>query len=240
MARIQTKTASKPKRGAPSSELLSAEALEPIKAGAVAMEQKSLGEFGPYLAMRPLGRQVQEALDSTLRDLAPGGVLALDFDGVEMMDYSFADEAIGTIFSRMSGKEYPDRYMVLLVKDDPVSHALLENVEVALAQREAAAIVVPVDDLGELRRTLADPNADGDAQIDWRVIGKLPDHLVETLDAVMKRGTATVRDVVEALSLESVTACNNRIARLHQLRLVRRKAAIVPEGGRLYCYSGVF
>ncbi len=204
------------------------------------MEQKSLGEFGPYLAMRPLGRQVQESLDGALRDLAPGGVLALDFEGVEMMDYSFADEAIGTIFSRMSGKEYPDRYMVLLVKDDPVSQALLENVEVALAQREAAAIVVPVDDLGELRRTLADPNADSDAQIDWRVIGKLPEHLVETLDAVMKRGSATVRDVVEALSLESVTACNNRIARLHQLRLVRRKAAIVPEGGRLYCYSGVF
>ncbi len=240
MARIQTKTASKPKGGASSPESLSVEALEPIKAGAVAMEQKSLGEFGPYLAMRPLGRQVQESLDSTLRDLAPGGVLALDFEGVEMMDYSFADEAIGTIFSRMSGKEYPDRYMVLLVKDDPVSQALLENVEVALAQREAAAIVVPVDDLGELRRTLADPNADGDAQIDWRVIGKLPEHLVETLDAVMKRGSATVRDVVEALSLESVTACNNRIARLHQLRLVRRKAAIVPEGGRLYCYSGVF
>jgi len=240
MARIQTKSTSKPKRDAPSPETQGGEAPQSIKAGAVAMEQKSLGEFGPYLAMRPLGRQVQEALDGALRDLAPGGVLALDFDGVEMMDYSFADEAIGTIFSRMSGKEYPDRYMVLLVKDDAVSQALLENVEVALAQREAAAIVVPVDDLGELRRTLADPNAEGDVQIDWRVIGKLPEHLVETLDAVMKRGTATVRDVVEALSLESVTACNNRIARLHQLRLVRRKAAIVPEGGRLYCYSGVF
>ena len=32
----------------------------------------------------------------------------------------------------MSGKEYPDRYLVLIVKDDPVSQALLENVEVAL------------------------------------------------------------------------------------------------------------
>ncbi len=240
MARIQTKVPAKPRRGvlAPEEEvLLDGEA---PREGAVAMQQKSLGEFGPYLAMRPLGRQVQESLDGSLRDLAPGGVLALDFDGVEMMDYSFADEAIGTIFSRMSTKEYPDRYMVLLVKNDAIAQALLENVEVALAQREAAAIVVPVDDLGELRRTLADPYADGEARINWRVIGKLPDHLIETLDAVMKRGTATVRDVVDALSLESVTACNNRIARLHQLRLVRRKAAIVPEGGRLYCYSGVF
>ena len=208
------------------------------------MHKKSLGEFGPFLAMRPLGRQAQESIDEALRALPPGGVLAIDFDGVEMMDYSFADEALGTIFSRMSGKEYPDRYLVLIVKDDPVSNALLENVEVALSQRDAAAITVPLAELPQLELTLAREESQaregGQSTLTWRVIGKLPDHLVETLGAVMNQGQATVRDVVEALQLESVTACNNRIARLHQLRLVRRKAAIVPEGGRLYCYSGVF
>lgn len=211
------------------------------------MQTKSLGDFGPYLAMRPLGRQVQDALDAALRALPPGGVLAIDFDGVEMMDYSFADEAIGTIYSRMGGKEYPDRYMVLLVKDDPVSQALLENVEVALAQRDAAAIAVPAEDLADLVKLLeADrgkatkTSIESNSSVAWRVIGKLPEHLIETLGAVMNQGQSTVRDIVDTLQLESVTACNNRIARLHQLRLVRRKAAIVPEGGRLYCYSGVF
>lgn len=208
------------------------------------MHKKSLGEFGPFLAMRPLGRQVQESIDEALRALPAGGVLAIDFDGVEMMDYSFADEALGTIFSRMSGKEYPDRYLVLLVKDDPVAIALLENVEVALSQRDAAAITVPISELPQLELTLAREDeaatGNGKSTVKWRVIGKLPDHLIETLGAVMNQGQATVRDVVEALQLDSVTACNNRIARLHQLRLVRRKAAIVPEGGRLYCYSGVF
>jgi len=208
------------------------------------MQKKSLGEFGPFLAMRPLGRQVQESIDEALRALPAGGVLAIDFDGVEMMDYSFADEALGTIFSRMSGKEYPDRYLVLLVKDDPVALALLENVEVALSQRNAAAITVPISELPQLELTLAreeeGATGHGKSTVKWRVIGKLPDHLIETLGAVMNQGQATVRDVVEALQLDSVTACNNRIARLHQLRLVRRKAAIVPEGGRLYCYSGVF
>jgi hypothetical protein len=212
-----------------------------------AMEKKSLGEFGPYLAMRPLGRQVQDSLDAALRALPPGGVLAIDFDGVEMMDYSFADEALGTIYSRMGGKEYPDRYMVLIVKDDAVSQSLLENVEVALVQRDAAAITVPFEELSALAKTLsadrektAKSSDSGDAPVAWKVIGKLPDHLIETLGAVMNQGQATVRDIVDTLQLESVTACNNRIARLHQLRLVRRKAAIVPEGGRLYCYSGVF
>ena len=209
------------------------------------LEKKSLGEFGPYLAMRPLGKQVQDALDIALRALPAGGVLAVDFQGVQMMDYSFADEALGTIYSRMSTKEYPDRYMVLLVEDDPVSQALLENVEVALSQREAAAIAVPGADLPVLHEAIVRALAGKEPLAAhrpgaWKVIGKLPEHLIETLGAVMEKGSATVRDVVDTLGLDSVTACNNRIARLHQLRLVRRKAAIVPEGGRLYCYSGVF
>src|SRR5688572_5089832 len=105
--------------------------------------RQSLGEFGKQLAMRPRGRQVQEALDRMLRKLPPGGVLVVDFDDVEMMDYSFADEALGTLYSRMAAKEYPDRYLVLVVSDDEVSEALLENVEVALSQREVAALVLP-------------------------------------------------------------------------------------------------
>ncbi len=209
------------------------------------LEKKSLGEFGPFLAMRPLGKRVQEALDSALRALPAGGVLAVDFKGVQMMDYSFADEALGTIYSRMGTKEYPDRYMVLLVEDDEISQALLENVEVALSQREAAAIAVSAEDFPALQEAIVRALAgkeplQGHRPESWKVIGKLPEHLIETLGAVMEKGSATVRDVVDTLGLDSVTACNNRIARLHQLRLVRRKAAIVPEGGRLYCYSGVF
>ena len=38
--------------------------------------------------------------------LRPGGVLVVDFSGVEMMDYSFADEALGTLFSRMAAREF--------------------------------------------------------------------------------------------------------------------------------------
>ena len=100
---------------------------------------------------------------------------------------------------------------------------------------------MPFEEVPRLELTLEHEGEAGrENVVAWRVIGKLPEHLVETLGAVMSQGQATVRDVVESLQLDSVTACNNRIARLHQLRLVRRKAAIVPEGGRLYCYSGVF
>ena len=86
--------------------------------------RQSLGEFGKQLAMRPLGRQVQEKLDARLRGLSAGGVLVVDFEGVEMMDYSFADEALGTILSRMAAKEYPDRHLVIETKGDELGDAL--------------------------------------------------------------------------------------------------------------------
>jgi len=198
------------------------------------LKNLSMGEFGKLLAMRPQGKRVQESLDAHLRSLPPGGVLILDFDNVEMMDYSFADEALGTLYSRLSAKEYPDRYLVLLTDESEITQALLENVEVALNQREVAALVVPRSAFGKSRGA-----QESNGKVDWRIIGQLPEHLIETLSAVIDKEEVTVRDLVDALGLDSVTACNNRIARLHQLRLVRRKASIVPEGGRQYCYSSV-
>ena len=184
--------------------------------------RQSLGEFGSMLAMRPQGRRVQESLDARLRALPPGGVLIVDFDGVEMMDYSFADEALGTIYSRMAAKEYPDRHLVL--------EALLENIEVALNRREVAALV------------LAENSAKNGVLVSrdaWRIVGELPGHLVDTLRAVMEKGQVTVRELAAMLGLDSATACNNRIAKLYQLHLVKREATVVPEGGRQYSYSAV-
>ena len=200
-----------------------------------ALETQSLGEFGKHLAMRPLGRQVQEKLDARLRSLPAGGVLVVDFDGVEMMDYSFADEALGTILSRMAAKEYPDRHLVIETKGDELGDALLENVEVALNRREVAALVLPQNTMNKAKKTENISAVAGK----WRILGDLPTHLVETLRAVMDKGCVTVRDLSEALKLDSATACNNRIARLYQMHLVRREATVVPEGGRQYCYSAV-
>ncbi len=216
-------------------------------AGESKVKTQSLGDFGNILAMRPLGRKVQEALDAELRQLPPGGVMVLDFSGVDMMDYSFADEALGTLYSRMSAKEYPDRFLILTVADDELSEALMENIEVALARREVAALVLPQSVVPEVIAAL---QAHGEAKsvlesdeerqnLEWRVVGGLPGHLVDTLRAIMDRYQVTVRELADTLKIESATACNNRVAKLYQLHLVRREAAIVPEGGRLYSYSAI-
>jgi hypothetical protein len=205
------------------------------------IERKSLQEYGAHLAMRPNGRRVQEALDAALRKLPPGGVLLLDFDGVEMMDYSFADEALGTLYSRMAAKEYPDRHLVIVTRDDELGEALMENIEVALSRREVAALVLPLNDGTALDVFLTQITAESDDRTlgSWRIVGTLPQHLVDTLSEVMDKGCVTVRELATALQLDSATACNNRIARLYQMHLVRREATIVPEGGRQYCYSAV-
>jgi hypothetical protein len=213
-------------------------------AGESKVKTRSLGEFGNILAMRPMGRKVQEELDAQLRQLPPGGVLVLDFTGVEMMDYSFADEALGTLYSRMSAKEYPDRFLILAVRDDELGEALMENIEVALNRREVAALVLPHEAVPEVITTLeeqtgSEADADKRASLEWRVVGGLPGHLVDTLKAVMDRYQVTVRELADTLKIDSATACNNRVAKLYQLHLVRREAAIVPEGGRLYSYSAI-
>ncbi len=203
---------------------------------------QSLGAWGKHLAMRPQGRRVQQEIDTLLRQLPPNSVLVVDFAGVEMMDYSFADEALGAIFSRMSAREYPDRYIVLASGEGELDEALLENVEVALRQRDVAALVLPKDHISEAGNTISSALPivlRAEAAEDWRVAGTLPQHLVDTLRAVMEKQQVTVRELADELKIDSPTACNNRIARLHQLRLVRREAAIVPEGGRQYFYSSV-
>ena len=210
--------------------------------GPKTITMQSLGAWGKQLAMRPQGRRVQQELDTLLRQLPPDSVLVVDFAGVEMMDYSFADEALGAIFSRMSAREYPDRYIVLASGEGELDSALLENVEVALRQRDVAALVLPKDQINDASDAIASALPivlRAEAAEAWSVAGTLPQHLVDTLRAVMEKQQVTVRELAEELKIDSPTACNNRIARLHQLRLVRREAAIVPEGGRQYFYSSV-
>lgn len=217
------------------------------KPGLKSVVLQPMSSFGKQLAMRPRGREVQQEIDALLRSLPPESVLVIDFEGVEMMDYSFADEALGAIFSRLSAKEYPNRYIVLAAGEGDLADALIENVEVALARREVAALVLPKEGIEDAAAVAGVGARRGGAKQvvlkedagEWRVAGTLPQHLIETLRAVMDRQQVTVRELADELQIDSATACNNRIARLYQLRLVRREAAIVPEGGRQYFYSSV-
>jgi hypothetical protein len=70
-------------------------------------------DFGSKLMVtRRTGRAVREALEEALEGLPKGGILYVDTRGVELMDYSFADEALGILASRSASGEYGDRHLV--------------------------------------------------------------------------------------------------------------------------------
>jgi hypothetical protein len=175
------------------------------------------GDFGGKLMVtRSTGRAVREALEETLAALPKGGTLYVDTRGVELMDYSFADEALGILASRVASGEYGDRHLVLVEED----RDLLENVEASLRQRSLA--MIRVDKIG------AEPS----------IVGEVPDHLVATLQAIYDSGSITNAALATKLGLNH-TACNNRATRLAKLGLIHRRIETAAPGGRQYTYERV-
>ncbi len=175
------------------------------------------GEFGgKLLVTRKAGREVRAALEEALSGLPEGGVLYLDTRSAELMDYSFADEALGILASRVAGGEYGGRRLALVEED----RDLLENVEASLRQRSLAMVRV--------NETGAEPG----------LVGQIPEHLVETLQAIQEAGSITNSDLAKKLDLNH-TACNNRATRLSKLGLIHRKVETAAPGGRQYTYERI-
>jgi MarR family len=174
------------------------------------------GAGGKLMVTRGTGRRVREALVEALEGLPAGGVLYVDTRGVELMDYSFADEALGILASRVAAGEYGDRRVVLVEED----RELLENVEASLRQRDLA--MVRVDEPGGAPE----------------IVGEVPDHLVETLHAIYVAGSITNADLAAKLGLNH-TAMNNRATRLYKLGLIHRRKNTAAPGGRQYSYEGI-
>jgi hypothetical protein len=125
-------------------------------------------------------------------------------------------EALGVLVSRVAGGEYGERHLILVEED----RDLLENVEASLLQRSLA--MVRMDDIG------GEPG----------LVGKVPDHLVDTLWTIYEAGSITNADLAKKLGLNH-TACNNRATRLAKLGLIRRKVETAAPGGRQYSYERI-
>src|SRR4028118_2101428 len=192
------------------------------------------GDFGGKLMVtRRTGRAVRAALEEALMALPKGGRLYVDTRGggrradpcpggglrmarslaraprgVGLMDYSFADEALGILASRVASGEYGERHLVLVEED----RDMLENVEASLMQRSLA--MIRVDEIG------AEPG----------IVGKVPDHLVDTLQAIYDAGSITNTALAAKLGLNN-TACNNRATRLAKLGLIHRRIETAAPGG---------
>jgi hypothetical protein len=146
---------------------------------------------------RSSGVKIREAVERTLREEGEPFLLVLDFGGSGPIDFSWADEMVAKLISRLWGGEYGEKFVLLR----GLTGSQLENVVVALERKRLAALV-------------AGPRG-------WRIIGSLNNYLVRTLKQIMKKRRLTLRELSEEEGIGMNTS-GTRLLNLYKKRLVAR------------------
>lgn len=166
------------------------------------------------LVTRPSGQAIRERVEKEIQNEEEGGVIALDFSKIGIIDYSCADEIVTKLVSRLLSNEYGDRYLLLTGINDNQQ----ENIEVALERKELAVIA-------EKR---------GGEKV---LLGSLNNYLRETLSLIVKNGTITARELADMIRIETNTS-GTRLLNLYKKRLVMRKDEM-KEGARVWIYESL-
>ena len=168
---------------------------------------------------RSRGIRIREGLERILGEEKGSICLVLDFSGMGSFDFSWADEVVAKMVSRLWSGEYGEKFLVL----KNLSPSQAENVGVALERKKLAVLAT---------------GAEG-----WQLIGSLNNYLVHTLTRVMKRNQLTLRELSEEEGIEMNTS-GTRLLNLYKKRLVVRveRAMMGKEDshrGRQYIYQSL-
>jgi hypothetical protein len=170
-----------------------------------------LGAYGEHLWTREKAREVRAAVAPLLDELGAGDTLVIDAKGVQVFDYSFANELFGKLVLSLSG-EYPDRFVVV----ENLTAYTRENLMKALEGMGLAMI----------ERKAGKPN----------LIGKVHPTDQQTFAAIVKAKTpVTAAELKERLSI-NLNAVNERLSKLTSLGVVRREKATSAAGREQYQY----
>jgi hypothetical protein len=141
--------------------------------------------------------KIREAIEKILREEREPLRVILDFGGVGPIDFSWADEMVAKLISRLWGGEYGDKFLIL----KGLNASQVENISVALERKRLAGLV-------------AGPGG-------WRIIGSLNNYLIHTLNQVMRKRHLTLRELSEAEGIGMNTS-GTRLLNLYKKRLVVR------------------
>jgi DNA-binding transcriptional ArsR family regulator len=188
--------------------------------GVVAVaELADRGEFDrEALVTRPIGEQFRHDLDGAI-EAAPGGAVILDFDGVGLIDGSFADEALAPL-ALVRKRPRGDRRPLAL---RGLNAASRDNLSMALLTRT-------VIEKGIRNATLPLLDCDGRAEL----VGKAESHVRDTFDLLQQRRELTARIVADALGLD-IAAASTRLKTIYDLGLAAR-VELRDAQGRLFAY----
>jgi len=170
-----------------------------------------LGRYGPQLWTREKAREVRTALDPVLDELRAGDTLVIDTKGVEVFDYSFANELFGKIVLSFP-REYPGRFVIV----ENLTKYTRENLDKAL---DGMGLVMIERKGGGLQ-----------------LVGKVHPADEKTFEAIVRKGGAvTAAELSEKLKV-NLNAMNERLSKLATLGLVRREKGISPAGREQFEY----
>lgn len=164
------------------------------------------------LVTRPSGQAIRERIEKEIMNEDEGGVIALDFSGIGIIDYSCADEIVAKLISRLLSNEYGDKYILLTGLNDNQQ----ENIEVALERKDLAVI--------------AEKREGGKF-----LLGSLNNYLRETLEIIVRNGRTTARELADMIKIEANTS-GTRLLNLFKKRLVMRRDEM-KDGSRVWIYE---
>jgi hypothetical protein len=113
------------------------------------------------MAGRSRGIKIREFVEKFLREEKGSLVVILEFSGIGPIDFSWADEVVAKMISRLWSGEYGEKF--LLLKGLNASQA--ENISVALERKRLAALTTGPEG--------------------WQIIGSLNNYLAHTLCLVL-------------------------------------------------------
>ena len=171
----------------------------------------------PDLATRELGLQAYPVLCNVLSEITTGGVLALDFTAVRVMDSSFAGGSVIRLLRELVEDKHGDKYIILTHTTDSTEY----NLNMTIRGHGLKLGLQVIDPSGQ-----------------YRLIGQIEPNLDDTLALVNKRQTLTARDLADLQPGMAINTASNRLKKLFDLRLIQRMEE-TTETGRQHVYHAV-
>jgi hypothetical protein len=165
------------------------------------------------------GARIREALEKILGEEKRSLRVVLDFSGMGSIDFSWADEVVAKMISRLWSGEYGEKFLVLR----NVNCSQAENIDVALERKRLAMLTTGPEG--------------------WRIVGSLNNYLIHTLNRVMNKKQLTLRELSEEEGIEMNTS-GTRLLNLYRKRLVVRverptTGKVDSHRGRQYIYQSL-
>jgi len=177
------------------------------------MERKfPLKKYCKQLWTRDLAKKVRAELTKLLEGADPGASVIIDADGVDVFDYSFANELFGKTLLSLPN-EHPGRFLIV----ENLSPYTMENLDRALESLSLAMI----------ERKGKKVN----------LIGKIHQAYLETFMLIAKAKEPMIANTVKDRLNINLTAANERLTKLVGMGLLRRERGTSEAGREQYLYS---